>query len=55
MAVSLVGGTAGPSICGSLASTGLRNTLWVPMIAAVAVATFTILATGESAEMISKE
>ena len=55
MAVSLVGGTAGPSICGSLASTGLRNILWVPMIAAVAVATFTILATRELPEMTSKD
>jgi MFS family permease len=55
MAVSLVGGTAGPSICGSLAATGLRNILWVPMVAAVAVATFTILATRESPMMISKE
>lgn len=47
MAVSLVGGTAGPSICGPLAATGLRNILWVPMIAAVAVATLTILVTRE--------
>jgi FHS family glucose/mannose:H+ symporter-like MFS transporter len=39
MAVSLVGGTAGPSICGTLAATGLRNILWVPVICAVAVAT----------------
>ncbi|HEV2247983.1 MAG TPA: MFS transporter [Terriglobia bacterium] len=50
MAVSLVGGTAGPSICGSLASTGLRNILWVPMIAAVAVATLTIAVTKEKTE-----
>src|SRR5690348_399356 len=55
MAVSLVGGTAGPSICGSLAATGLRNILWVPMVAAVAVASFTILATRESPMMISKD
>jgi fucose permease len=47
MAVSLVGGTAGPSICGRLAAMGLRNILWVPMIAAVAVATLTILVTRE--------
>jgi len=47
MAVSLVGGTAGPSICGSLAATGLRNILWVPMIAAVAVASLTVLVTRE--------
>jgi MFS transporter, FHS family, glucose/mannose:H+ symporter len=53
MAVSLVGGTAGPSICGSLAATGLRNILWVPMVAAVAVATFTILVTRESPGRIS--
>ncbi len=45
MAVSLVGGTAGPSLCGTLAATGLRNILWVPMIAAVAVATLTVLVT----------
>lgn len=50
MAVSLVGGTAGPSICGSLAATGLRNILWVPMIAAVAVATLTIAVTRETPE-----
>ena len=55
MAVSLVGGTAGPSICGSLASTGLRNILWVPIIAAVAVATFTIRATRQLPEMTSKD
>ena len=55
MAVSLVGGTAGPSICGSLAATGLRNILWVPMIAAVAVATFTILVTRESPGRISTD
>ncbi|HEX5410488.1 MAG TPA: MFS transporter [Terriglobia bacterium] len=55
MAVSLVGGTAGPSICGSLAAAGLRNILWVPMVAAVAVASFTILATRESPMMNSKD
>ncbi len=42
MAVSLVGGTAGPGFCGALAATGLRNILWVPVICAVAVATLTI-------------
>jgi fucose permease len=47
IAVSLVGGTAGPSICGRLAAMGLRNILWVPMIAAVAVAVLTILVTRE--------
>jgi MFS family permease len=51
MAVSLVGGTAGPSICGALAATGLRNILWVPIIAAVAVATLTIAVTKESPEV----
>jgi fucose permease len=55
MAVSLVGGTAGPSICGSLAATGLRNILWVPMIAAVAVATLTILMTREGSGEFSAD
>lgn len=55
MAVSLLGGTTAPSICGSLAATGLRNILWVPMIGAVAVATFTILVTRESGEIISTD
>ncbi len=50
MAVSLVGGTAGPSICGSLAATGLRNILWVPIISAVAVAMLTVAATKEKPE-----
>ncbi|TAM82231.1 MAG: MFS transporter [Acidobacteria bacterium] len=55
MAVSLVGGTAGPSICGALAATGLRNILWVPMISAAAVATFTILVTRDSQKVISTD
>ena len=55
MAVSLVGGTAGPSICGSLAATGLRNILWVPMIAAVAVAVLTIIVTREGQETASTD
>ncbi len=55
MAVSLVGGTAGPSICGSLAATGLRNILWVPMIAAAAVATLTILVTREGSGEFSAD
>jgi MFS transporter, FHS family, glucose/mannose:H+ symporter len=46
-AVATVGGTAGPSICGTLAATGLRNILWVPIITAVAVPTLTILVTRE--------
>jgi FHS family glucose/mannose:H+ symporter-like MFS transporter len=50
-AVSLVGGTAGPSICGTLAATGLRNILWVPIIAAVAVAMLTIRVTKERLEL----
>jgi len=50
MAVSLVGGTAGPTLCGTLAATGLRNILWVPMVAAVAVATLTIAVTKERPE-----
>ena len=45
MAVSLVGGTAGPSICGTLAAEGLRNILWIPVISALAVATLTIVVT----------
>ncbi|HET7214865.1 MAG TPA: MFS transporter [Terriglobia bacterium] len=52
MAVSLVGGTAGPALCGALAATGLRNILWVPMIAAVAVATLTIAVTREGLDEI---
>jgi len=48
--VSLVGGTAGPTLCGTLAATGLRNILWVPMVAAVAVATLTIAVTKERPE-----
>ncbi|HET7101176.1 MAG TPA: MFS transporter [Terriglobia bacterium] len=55
MAVSLVGGTAGPSICGSLAATGLRNILWVPMIAAVAVATLTILVARKGSGEVSAD
>ena len=55
IAVSLVGGTAGPSICGSLAATGLRNILWVPMVAAVAVAVLTIMVTREGQEMASTD
>ena len=51
MAVSLVGGTAGPSLCGTLAATGLRNILWVPIVAAVAVATLTIAGTRERPEV----
>ncbi len=51
MAVSLVGGTAGPSICGTLAATGLRNILWVPMISALAVAVLTIAVTKERPEV----
>ena len=50
MAVSLVGGTAGPSICGTLAATGLRNIFWVPMISALAVAALTIAVTQERPE-----
>jgi MFS transporter, FHS family, glucose/mannose:H+ symporter len=50
MAVSLVGGTAGPSLCGTLAAKGLRNILWVPMIAAAAVGTLTIVVTKEKPE-----
>jgi MFS transporter, FHS family, glucose/mannose:H+ symporter len=45
MAVSLVGGTAGPSICGTLAAAGLPDILWVPMISALAVATLTLMVT----------
>lgn len=45
MAVSLVGGTAGPSISSALAAEGLRNILWIPVIAALAVATLTIVVT----------
>lgn len=50
MAVSLVGGTAGPSVCGALAATGLRNILWVPMISALAVAALTIAVTRPAAD-----
>ncbi len=53
MAVSLVGGTAGPSICGTLAATGLRNILWVPMISALAVAALTIAVTKERPEGVA--
>jgi FHS family glucose/mannose:H+ symporter-like MFS transporter len=53
--VSTAGGTAGPSICGTLAATGLRNILWVPMIAALAVATLTILVTHEQSGGISPD
>jgi MFS family permease len=53
MVVELVGGTAGPGLCGTLAATGLRNILWVPVIAAVAVATLTILVTRERAPTIA--
>lgn len=55
MAVSLVGGTAGPNLCGALAATGLRNILWVPMIAAVAVATLTIAVTRDGQKMVSTD
>jgi MFS transporter, FHS family, glucose/mannose:H+ symporter len=55
MAVSLVGGTAGPSVCGALAATGLRNILWVPMISALAVAALTIAVTRPAADDASAD
>ena len=41
MAVALVGGTAGPKLAGWAASYDLRRVLWLPVLAAVAVATLT--------------
>jgi FHS family glucose/mannose:H+ symporter-like MFS transporter len=45
MAVSLIGGTAGPSIGGLLATKGLSRILWVPLISALAVAGLTLAVT----------
>jgi fucose permease len=41
MAVALVGGTAGPKLAGWAASYDLRRVLWIPVLAAVAVAVLT--------------
>jgi fucose permease len=43
--VSLIGGTAGPSLGGLLATRGLSHILWVPLISALAVAGLTLAVT----------
>lgn len=50
MAVSLVGGTAEPSISSALAMEGLRNILWILVIAALAVATLALVVTRQRSD-----
>jgi fucose permease len=49
MAVAMVGGTLGPTISGHLAAHAPRAVLWIPAVAASAVAVFVVLAARNTA------